>query len=147
MHGRALEVNPSASPHCLLPVPPRNLQSPQLWHHPANVPGQPSPPPGALFLPRPPSHCCRLPPLIAQPPVPGLIILSYPISPRNDILLALTPAPPPPANQANVYTPVRQSASCCSCPLISPSTPVFILRLGAPCTKDFLFAAWEARSV
>lgn len=107
----------------------------------------PFPPLGALFLPRPPPHCYSLPPLVAQPLVPGLIVPTYPISPRNDILLALTPVPPPPANSANVYTPVRQFALCCSCPLISPSAPVFMLRLGAPCTKDFLLAAWEAHSV
>lgn len=109
-------VGTGSEPLSLSTLSAPSLQSPQLWQHPANISQQPSPLPGALFHPRSASYCCRLPPVVA---VPGFVIPSYPVSPGNDILLALTPARPPPANQA-VYTPVRQSAYCCSCPLISP---------------------------
>lgn len=120
------------------------FQKVSSFSFPQAPPQQPFPLPRSLFHPRPPSYCCRLPLLVA---VPGFIIPSYPTSPGNDILLALTSAPPPPANQA-VYTPVGQFAYCCSCPLISPSTSVFMLNgLGVPCTKNFLFASWEAHSV
>lgn len=99
------------------PSAPTYLQPPQCWYNPAKVSRQPSPPPGASFHPGPPSHCYRIPRLVA---VPRVVILSYPASSRNDFLLALTPAPPPPASPADVDTPVRQFAVCCSCPLSLP---------------------------
>lgn len=108
-------VGTGSEPLSLSTLSAPSLQSPQLWQYPTSIPQQPSPLPGALFHPRPPLYRCRLSPVVA---VPGFIILSYSVSPGNDILLALTP----PANQA-VYTPVRQSAYCCCCPLISPGPP------------------------